>query len=52
MEKDCLIYTSFVPRFLLPDDNFLQCRNLTIPVMTQKCTSEDEERCEVSKKKF
>ena len=52
MEKDFLIYTSLVPRFLLPDDNFLQCRNLTIPVMTQKCTSEDEERCEVSKKKF
>ena len=22
-------------------------RNLTIPVMTQKCSSEDEERCEV-----
>ena len=29
------------------DDYFVFYRNLTIPVMTQMCSSEDEERCEV-----
>ena len=33
-------------------DNDDDYRNLTIPVMTQKCSSTDEERCEVRQKKL